>query len=120
MFISELVATTAGTGVVSDPARIAAQVVTGIGFIGAGVIIRKGADITGLTTAATIWVVAGIGLTIGAGYPLLAMQITGITLLTLTVLHGVEKHLGRKPRPLLLKLNVREDSQDIFRKLESA
>src|SRR5690348_6409918 len=50
-----------------DPTRIAAQVVTGIGFLGAGCIIQQGARITGLTTAATIWVVAAIGLIAGAG-----------------------------------------------------
>jgi putative Mg2+ transporter-C (MgtC) family protein len=51
-----------------DPARIAAQVVTGIGFLGAGAIIRRGDAITGLTTAAAIWLVASIGMGVGAGY----------------------------------------------------
>jgi putative Mg2+ transporter-C (MgtC) family protein len=51
-----------------DPARIAAQVVTGIGFLGAGAIIRRGEAITGLTTAAAIWLVASIGMGVGAGY----------------------------------------------------
>src|SRR5918911_2016021 len=52
----------------ADPSRIAAQIVTGIGFLGAGAIIRQGLSIRGLTTAATLWVVAAIGLTTGAGY----------------------------------------------------
>ncbi|MBM2821511.1 MAG: MgtC/SapB transporter [Thermoleophilia bacterium] len=51
-----------------DPTRIAAQIVTGIGFLGAGAIIRQGANIRGLTTAATLWAVAAIGMAAGAGY----------------------------------------------------
>lgn len=51
-----------------DPARLAAQVVSGIGFLGAGAIIRNGSSISGLTTAASIWVVAAIGLCVGAGF----------------------------------------------------
>ena len=51
-----------------DPTRVAAQIVTGIGFLGAGAIIRQGVAVRGLTTAATLWVVAAIGLTSGAGY----------------------------------------------------
>ena len=54
-----------------DPGRIAAQVVSGIGFLGAGAIIKLGNNVKGLTTAASIWVVAGIGLALGAGlYPI--------------------------------------------------
>jgi putative Mg2+ transporter-C (MgtC) family protein len=55
-------------GVVFDPTRIAAQIVTGIGFLGAGAIIRQGLSVRGLTTAATLWVVAAIGMASGAGY----------------------------------------------------
>jgi putative Mg2+ transporter-C (MgtC) family protein len=57
-----------GSLVRTDPTRIAAQIVTGIGFLGAGAIIRQGFSVRGLTTAATLWVVAAIGLTTGAGY----------------------------------------------------
>ena len=56
------------TGITLDPTRIAAQIVTGIGFLGAGAIIRQGLSIRGLTTAATLWIVAAIGLAAGAGY----------------------------------------------------
>ncbi len=118
MVISEIIILNAPEGMVSDPTRIAAHVVTGIGFIGAGVIIHKGGDITGLTTAATIWVVAAIGLTIGAGYPLLGMLITGVTLLTLTLLQGIDKYLVKKPRALLLKLTLREDNHDIRKRMQ--
>ena len=51
----------------ADPTRIAAQIVTGIGFLGAGAIIREGLSVRGLTTAATLWVVAAIGMACGAG-----------------------------------------------------
>ena len=74
-----------------DPTRIAAQVVTGIGFLGAGCIIQQGARITGLTSAATIWVVAAIGLVAGAGFPLLAFISSVMVLVTLAVLGPIEE-----------------------------
>ncbi len=64
----------------TDPTRIVAQIVSGIGFLGAGAIMQDKGNIVGLTTAATIWVVAAIGVTIGFGYPLIA------TIFTLTIL----------------------------------
>jgi putative Mg2+ transporter-C (MgtC) family protein len=76
-----------------DPTRIAAQVVTGIGFLGAGCIIQSGSDVRGLTSAATIWVVASIGIVSGAGYPVLATIAANIVLLTLVALRAVEKKL---------------------------
>jgi putative Mg2+ transporter-C (MgtC) family protein len=75
----------------TDPARIAAQVVTGIGFIGAGCIIQERGRVTGLTTAATIWVVAAIGIVAGAGYPILAFVSTLLVALTLAGLRTFEK-----------------------------
>src|SRR3954462_4933936 len=80
-----------------DPTRIAAQVVTGIGFLGAGCIIQQGAHITGLTTAATIWVVAAIGLVAGAGFPLLALVLATMVLATLGVLGPIEARLFHTP-----------------------
>ena len=65
--------------------RIAANIITGIGFIGAGVIFKSGVNVFGLTTAATIWVTAGIGMSVGAGDYLLASVVTGVTLLILSV-----------------------------------
>jgi putative Mg2+ transporter-C (MgtC) family protein len=67
----------------ADPSRIAAQIVTGIGFLGAGAIIREGLSVRGLTTAATLWVVAAIGMACGAGY---YWPATGATFLTLFAL----------------------------------
>ena len=76
-----------------DPTRVAAQVVTGIGFIGAGCILQAGGRITGLTSAATIWVVASIGLVAGAGFPMLAFLSSWIVVVTLAVLGKVETNL---------------------------
>jgi putative Mg2+ transporter-C (MgtC) family protein len=70
-------------GVVFDPTRIAAQVVTGIGFLGAGAIIRQGFTVRGLTTAASLWIVAAIGMAAGAGFYSAALIATGIVLVGL-------------------------------------
>jgi putative Mg2+ transporter-C (MgtC) family protein len=72
-----------GNIVRADPSRIAAQIVTGIGFLGAGAIIREGLSVRGLTTAATLWVVAAIGMACGAGYYWPAAAATGLTLFAL-------------------------------------
>lgn len=74
-----------------DPARLAAQVVSGIGFLGAGTILRDGPSIKGLTTAASLWVVAGIGLAIGSGFYLGAVITTVLAFLTLV--YRVERYL---------------------------
>ncbi len=73
-----------------DPARIAAGVITGIGFLGAGTIIRYGEEVRGLTTAASLWVVAGIGLAVGCGFYTAALSTTAIVLLVLLILRRVE------------------------------
>ena len=70
-------------GITLDPTRIAAQIVTGIGFLGAGAIIRQGLSVRGLTTAATLWVVAAIGLASGAGYYSVAVISTALVLFSL-------------------------------------
>lgn len=74
-----------------DPSRLAAQVVSGIGFLGAGTIMRTGNNISGLTTAASLWVCAGIGLAIGAGYYLGAIVTTLIVLFALLSSGWIEK-----------------------------
>lgn len=79
-----------------DPGRIAAQVVSGIGFLGAGAIIRFPTGITGLTTAASLWVVAGIGLACGAGFLKLAVVATVLVLVVLIVFAKVGQKLGWK------------------------
>jgi putative Mg2+ transporter-C (MgtC) family protein len=67
----------------SDPNRIAANIVTGIGFLGAGAILRDGMRITGLTTAATIWLTAAVGMAIGGGYWVLALATAGAAVIVL-------------------------------------
>ncbi len=79
-----------------DPTRIAAQVVSGIGFLGAGAILHARGAITGLTSAATIWVVAAIGILLGAGFPGLGLIATLLVLVTLELLARLEPRiLGR-------------------------
>jgi putative Mg2+ transporter-C (MgtC) family protein len=80
-----------------DPTRIPSQVVTGIGFLGGGAILRGGAgDIRGLTTAATVWVNAAIGMAAGAGFYALAITSTLVTLFVLTVFLRVEDYMNRR------------------------
>lgn len=79
-----------------DPGRIAAQVVSGIGFLGAGAIIRLGNNTKGLTTAASLWLIAAIGLTIGAGMFLVAGVVEGFALITLVLLNRIEKKIFPK------------------------
>ena len=80
-----------GFGAKSDPARVAAGIVSGIGFLGAGVIFmrREAGMVIGLTTAASIWIVAGIGLVAGAGLYILSLVAAGITLLVLLLPHPI-------------------------------
>lgn len=78
-----------------DPGRIAAQAITGIGFLGAGVILRYKNSIIGLTTAACMWVVCAVGLAIGSGYYLFGSVVSGIAILSLLGLKGIEKKLSK-------------------------
>jgi putative Mg2+ transporter-C (MgtC) family protein len=91
---------TSGDNVIrADPTRIAAQIVTGIGFLGAGAIIRQGLSVRGLTTAATLWVAAAIGIACGAGYYSGAVIGTAITLLALWPLRFFAYHVVEYVRP---------------------
>jgi len=83
---------------VGDPGRIAAQIVTGIGFIGAGTIMQSKGAITGLTSAATIWVVAAIGMTVGAGFYVEALGGTAMVMAVLAGLGRLEYRLLRMQR----------------------
>ena len=92
---------TSGTG---DPGRIAAQVVSGIGFLGAGAILRYGATVRGLTTATCLWSVSGIGLATGMGFYIAAVAATILVLLSMVLLEGIEHWLfaGRGGRRLTI------------------
>ena len=96
----------------ADPTRIAAQIVTGIGFLGAGAIIRQGLSVRGLTTAATLWVVAAVGLAAGAGYYSAAVITTALVLIALYPLRIAAYKILRRFRPedgrLLVELPVGE------------
>jgi putative Mg2+ transporter-C (MgtC) family protein len=83
----------------ADPTRIAAQIVTGIGFLGAGAIIRQGLSVRGLTTAATLWVAAAIGIAAGAGYYSGAVLGTVVTLVALWPLRIAAYHVFERIRP---------------------
>ncbi len=80
----------------ADPGRVAAQIVTGIGFLGAGAIIRRDGDIHGLTTAATIWVNAAVGVAAGGGEFHLAVIATAVTLAVLLMLYPLESIIDRR------------------------
>jgi putative Mg2+ transporter-C (MgtC) family protein len=83
----------------ADPSRIAAQIVTGIGFLGAGAIIRQGLSVRGLTTAATLWVVAAIGLAAGAGYYSAAVVTTVLVIVSLWPLRILAHRVFERFRP---------------------
>jgi putative Mg2+ transporter-C (MgtC) family protein len=98
----------------SDPGRIAAQVVTGIGFLGAGTIIRSRFHIVGLTTAATIWALSGIGLAVGAGYILLAIVTALLITITLVFIGYIEGRLETKHSYHIVQVNL-ERGEGIIR-----
>ena len=79
----------------SDPARVAAQIVTGIGFLGAGAILKEGVTVHGLTTAASLWVVAAVGMAAGAGAWVTALTITGIAIVSLWPLRLITERYVR-------------------------
>lgn len=77
-------------GAMPDPARLSAQVITGVGFLGAGTIMKEGVNVKGLTTAASVWVVACLGIASGFGYYALALLGTVFIFITLTVVEGLQ------------------------------
>jgi putative Mg2+ transporter-C (MgtC) family protein len=93
-------------GITFDPTRIAARIVTGIGFLGAGAIIRQGLSVRGLTTAASLWVVAAIGMASGAGYYSAAVITTVVVLISLWPLRIVAHRMFERIRPGELRLEV--------------
>jgi putative Mg2+ transporter-C (MgtC) family protein len=86
-------------GIVFDPTRIAAQIVTGIGFLGAGAIIVRGISVRGLTTAATLWVVAAIGMAAGTGYYTVGIGAALLVLISLGPLKLISARLVARVRP---------------------
>lgn len=106
-----------GENVVLDPSRVAAQIVSGIGFIGAGLIFTRGDAVRGLTTAATIWLTAGVGMAAGAGLWLLALIVTGGHFLAVFVLTPLTARMPRsKYAPARLHLTYL-DGRGVLRRV---
>ena len=84
---------TDGYNGINDPARIAAQVITGIGFIGAGTVMRHGTTVSGITTAATLWVSAAVGMAAGCGMFYVGGIVTFLTLIVLVVIRYFERSM---------------------------
>lgn len=101
--------------IVVDPSRIAAQIVTGIGFIGGGVIFVRKDIVRGLTTAATVWLTAAVGMACGAGLPILALVVTAGHFVVVCVFPVLERHLPRSRwTPSRLQISYR-DGKGILR-----
>jgi putative Mg2+ transporter-C (MgtC) family protein len=89
-----------------DHTRIAAQIIPGIGFIGAGVVIRERGSVTGITSAATIFMIASVGMTVGAGFPMTAVFTTLLLLVSLVFLGLVEDRIGLHTRLLTFTMTT--------------
>jgi len=120
MWLSAQVAMVVAIGRPADPGRIAAQVVAGIGFLGAGTIIQSRGRITGLTSAAMIWVVSAVGMTIGAGYSIIGVITTGLVLLVLVGLGLVERRMFRRCIFNDLEIAFDDDNGRTRREIERA
>ncbi|MFC1631368.1 MgtC/SapB family protein [Candidatus Omnitrophota bacterium] len=96
-----------------DPARLAAGVITGIGFLGAGTIIRFRASVRGLTTAASLWAVAGVGLAVGSGFYLGALTVTVLVLFALFFLTRLEWALPRKDWFKIMAVETKGNAQQL-------
>jgi len=97
----------------ADPARLAAQVVSGIGFLGAGTILRNGNTVSGLTTAASLWVVAALGLAVGAGFYYGALLTTFLVLVCLFALNKLEQTFSAKRKTVKLTVLMKESSGSV-------
>lgn len=99
----------------SDPTRIAAQVVTGIGFLGAGAILHEGGAVRGLTTAASLWVAAAAGVACGLGSPGLAAFSVAVALIALVALKALEKEVfpRRRGHRVLLEISDNADVEEV-------
>ncbi|MBN2219650.1 MAG: MgtC/SapB family protein [Kosmotogaceae bacterium] len=114
-FITVLSTTVFVTAEHGDPGRVAAQIVSGIGFLGAGTILKKGFSVKGLTTAATLWVTAAVGMGFGSGEYLLSLVVTVFALLIILFLKRIELFIGGRnlPRVLIVAENNQETSRKV-------
>ncbi|HVT10798.1 MAG TPA: MgtC/SapB family protein [Fimbriimonadaceae bacterium] len=108
----------------TEQSRVAAQILTGIGFLGAGTILRVGPEIKGLTTAASIWAVSAIGMavSIGGAFMIVAVLATALTLITLALISRVEQRLfpNAHAKQLLLALREKTDVVSVLQVLNDA
>ena len=104
----------------ADPARLAAQVITGVGFLGAGTIMREGATVKGLTTAASVWAVACLGIAAGFGYYALALCGMLFILVTLTVFEFLQRKLVHSHSAEDRYLVIAEDVQQALQAINAA
>ena len=104
-----------------DPTRIAAQIVSGVGFLGAGAILRYGNDVRGVTTAATLWTVAAIGTAVGAGYLFGAVSATAIVLLALLALRALRRTITSRlsTNVATMEISFKDGGHDAPRALET-
>jgi putative Mg2+ transporter-C (MgtC) family protein len=110
-------------GIVLDPSRVVAYVVTGVGFLGAGAILKNGGSIRGLTTAASLWVVAAIGVTVGSGLYVLGIFGTAIVLLSLWPVKRLAHELGvRSRRAARIEVELDADGRlsDVIEAIEAS
>jgi putative Mg2+ transporter-C (MgtC) family protein len=107
-----------GNDVNLDPSRIAAQIVSGVGFLGAGVIFTRRDTVRGLTTAATIWITAGVGMACGAGMPVLAAAATALHLITVGVFARWTRFLPSPDRNRVVAVRY-VDGQGVLRRILS-
>ncbi len=98
-----------------DPARLGAQVISGIGFLGAGTIIREGPNVQGLTTAATLWAVSCVGIAAGIGFYEAAIVATVIIYLTLVVLRKFENVINKSDSTIKLSMKVAQSSEQFVK-----
>jgi putative Mg2+ transporter-C (MgtC) family protein len=103
-----------------DPTRLGAQVISGIGFLGAGTIIKDDFKVRGLTTAASLWSVACVGLAVGGGYILGAAVATALLYLTLMFLKKIEKKIPYRGYTRALYINMKNEGGRLFFSLYSA
>lgn len=96
-------------GIIIDPMRLGAQVISGIGFLGAGTIIKEGVNIKGLTTAASLWVVACIGLATGSGLYFEAVVATIIILISLKTFMRLEKKIVRERKQFIIEVSAKNN-----------
>lgn len=109
-----------GTPYMRDPHRLAAQVVSGIGFLGAGTILHEGLTVKGLTTAASLWIVSAIGLACGCGLIFLSVFVTAMTMVTLVSIRKLERKVLPENRntKCVLRIILNKDPDNMMKTLD--